>query len=147
MALDYAALAHADAALGPVDPAEAAAALNAQAVAEVRDVPCRDARAVLLATGEYGALVLLSRRTPGPDAPAALVAAAITAVATLDTSEAIRAGDEGAWRAIQAMLGAFVDAGALSAASRDALLAMRTVSRPVWPVVLTGHDVATARSL
>lgn len=43
---------------------EAAEILSAQTVPMIRDVPTAEARAVLLATGEWGGIVLASRMTP-----------------------------------------------------------------------------------
>lgn len=150
--VDYQKLKEADAVLGIDDPVAAAAALNAQTLPLVRDIPCTDARSVLLATGEYGALVLLSRREPSSAAgdgkpPAALVAAAITAIATLNNATVIQATDDGKWAAAQQMLGAFVQSGVVTRGSGDEIAAMRIQNIPVWPVVLTEHDVVGARDL
>lgn len=150
--VDYQKLKDADAALGIADPVAAAAALNAQATQGLRDIPCTDARSVLLATGEYGALVMLSRRDPSSVAgdgkpPAGLVAAAITAIATLDHATVIQATDDGKWAAAQQMLGAFVQSGVVTKGSADEISALRILSIPVWPVVLTEHDVTGARGL
>lgn len=146
MTLDWELLREADAALGIDDPASAAEALNAQTDTVPRDILATDARAILLVTGEYGALVLLSRQTPSVSVPAALVAAAISAIATLDQSVTIQVTDPVKWGAVQTMLAAFVAAGAISETSRDALLAMRDVNVPRWPVTVTEADITHARS-
>lgn len=104
--------------------AEIAVSLNAPTISYMQDVICSDARAILFATGEYGGIVLLSREVPSGTVPASLVAAAITAIATLDQAQAIQASNSTAWGAVQQMLGAFVQAGTLSQASNDALLAL-----------------------
>lgn len=144
--MDYAAL-KTEIALPAYDglsDADIAAALNEQTVAGVRDVPTADARGLLLGTGEWGALVLLARSTT---APQEAVAAAITAEDTLRLTETLEVTKPAYWQAVQVLTSALVTAGVLSSGTRDALLAMRDVSVPIWPVVLTEHDVAAARAL
>lgn len=150
--MDYQKLRDADAALRIIDPQSAADALNAQVNTILRDVPCTDARSILLTTGEYGALVLLSRKDPSSVAgdgkpPSSLVAAAITAIATLDNVTVLQATDPTKWAAVQQMIGAFVQAGVVSQVSADALLALRSHNIPIWPVVVTNNDVIGARAL
>lgn len=142
----FAQLKAADAALGIDDPASAAETLQARRITVVRDISCTDARSVLFATGEYGALVLLSRQNPSDTVPATLIAAAITAVATLDNASVIEATDPAKWQAVQTMLGAFVQAQAVSPASRDTLLGMREVEVPTFEPAPTAGDVQTARN-
>lgn len=150
--MDYLALKAADAALGIVDPAAAATALNATTSAMTRDIPCSDARSIILMSGEYGMLVLLSRNSPSTNAldgkPAAsVIAAAITAIATLDNTETIKTTVTAVLTSAQAMFRTLVQAGALSQASSDAIFALRTMQMPVWPIVLTAQDITAARKL
>lgn len=144
--MDYAALAGALAApnLAALSHADAAAVLSAQSVPTVRDVPTSEARAVLLATGEWGGIVLAARATPSADMPAALVALCITVVDTLRETETLEMTKPAYWAAVQQMLGGLRQAGLISEATHAALLALRDVARPVWGLV-TEHDVAAAR--
>lgn len=140
-------VADADQALAIADPAAAAAALNAQGTTAARNIPCADARSLLFNTGEYGAIVLLSRATPSTTVPEQLVAAAVTAIATLDNATVIEATDPVAWAAAQQMMGAFVAAGVLSTDTRDKLVALKDQFTPKWPVVLTADDITGIRAL
>jgi hypothetical protein len=142
--MDYEAIKAADAALGIADPGDAAAALNAQTITVQGDVATSDARSAILPTGEYGALVLLADTRDFTTTPRQLVVAAITAIATFDSNRVVKADDAAAWNGVQSMLGAFVSAGVVSAASRDAILAMRTQTVPKWPMLDAGI-IQTAR--
>lgn len=146
MVLDYFMLrtALAAPALAALPDADAAQALNGRGKTVARKVPTFEARGLLLRSGEWGALKLLSRSTAAPDA---LVAAAITAVDTLELTETLDTDEPDVLARIEAMLGGFVAAGALSAKTRDALLALGQAWRPAWPVAITAADVATARRL
>ena len=145
--MDYAAIAAAlaEPPLAALPNAEAAAALSAQTVPMVRDVPTSEARAVLLATGEWGGIVLASRATPNAEMPAALVALCITVIATLEHTETLEMTKPAYWAAVQQMLGGLRQAALISEATHAALLALRDVALPVWGTV-TEHDVAAARS-
>lgn len=150
--MNYSAL-HAEIALpayADMSDTEIAAALNAETVQEIRDVPTSEARGLLLATGEWGALVLLARSQPSESVPAELIAAAITAEDTLRLTETIEVSDSVNWGAVQAMLGALTSAGVISVGTRDALLALRdtTTSRAaqIGLGLVRPGDIATARS-
>lgn len=127
--------------------AEAATALCGTNRTVVVDVPTRDARALLLATGEWGGLVRLARSQPSADRPEAIIAAAITAEDTLRMTEVLETTKPEAWAAVQAMVAALAGAGVISAASAAALLALREVPVPVWWPAPTEHDVARARAM
>jgi hypothetical protein len=145
--MDYAALAAALAApdLAALSHADAAAALSAQTVPMVRDVPTSEARAVLLATGEWGGIVLAARSDPSEQRPVALIEVCITVVDTLRETETLEMTKPAYWASVQQMLGALRQAALISEATHAALLALRDVALPVWGVV-TAHDVAAARS-
>lgn len=120
---------------------EIAVVLNAETVATIRDVPTHEARALLLATGEWAAIVLAAR---------AGNAYAITAEDTLRLTETLQVASNAAyWQAVQTLLGALVTDGALSSGTRDALLALRdtTTSRAaqLGLGVVQPCDVQTAR--
>jgi len=131
---------------------QAAAALNAPdptLSAKRVDVPTYNARGVLLATGEWGGVVLLSRTAPSVEVPAALVAAAIVAVDTMSLTTVIEATKPATWTAVQSLLGALVAAGVVSTGTRDILLALADVpqswaeSEGLSPI--TARDVGLAR--
>lgn len=125
---------------------EAAEILSAQTVPMIREVPTAEARAVLLATGEWGGIVLASRMTPSAEMPVALVALCITVVDTLRETETLEMTKPAYWTAVQQMLGGLRQAGLISEATHAALLVLRDVARPVWGLV-TRYDVATAKGV
>lgn len=127
--------------------AEAAEVLSAQASAHIRDVPTAEARGMLLASGEWGGIVLLSRATPSAEAPDVLIAAAITAIDTLSLTETLDTTDAVVWLSVQQMLAGLVWAGAVTPATAAALLALRTVALPIWAPPPSEHDIAAARAL
>jgi hypothetical protein len=129
-----------------------AAALNAETVETVRDVPTVDARELLLATGEWGALVLLARSTPASVAQAPVIAAAITAVETLRETTTLEVTKPANWTAMQTLVGTMQQAGVMSEGTGAALLALRDIhiSRAAeigWTAGVSAADVAAARSL
>ena len=128
--------------------AEIAAALTAATVTRHRDVPTADARRLLQRSGEWGAIALLARSTPGSVEQGQAVAIAITALAALasDGWQDLAMTDPADRAAVVGMLDGLVSAGVVSAATREALLALEHEDVPVWGVV-TEHDVAHARSL
>jgi hypothetical protein len=142
--------------LASLSDAAAAAALNAPNAAngtKKRDVPVTDARGLLLATGEWGAIVLLARSTPNPPTlPVEAVVAAIVAEAALNPSETgvIEATNSAKLAAVELMLEGLVLAGVVTDATRDALLALADVPRSWaeangYPNGVTFDDVFAAR--
>lgn len=128
---------------------EIAAALNAE-IDAVRDVATSDARALLLRTGEWGAITLLSRQVPSEAVPAEAVAAAITAIDTLRLTTTLETTKAPYWQAVQAMVAGLQAAGVLSEATGTALLALRQTTTTRAAVLGLGRvspgDVQTARS-
>ena len=149
MAIEYQFLKDADARLSPAipDPAAAAAALNRQTRKFTVDVTTTDARAILLASGEYAVIKLLSEVRDYGTTPRELVLAGITAITTLDSNKTVLANDSLAWAGVLRILGVFVDTGLVSPITRDGIVALRQVDRPIWPVVLTANDIIAARNL
>jgi hypothetical protein len=126
----------------------AAAALSAETItAEPRDVPTAFVRGVLLATGEWGGLVLVSRSVPSETRPVALIAACITVVDTLTLTETLELTRAENWAAIQAQCAALVAAGLCSQSSSDLILGQRQPTIPRLEPAPTGQDVAAARLL
>lgn len=151
--MDYAAL-KAEIALPAyqsMSDAAIAAALNAKTIDTVRKVATWEARSLLLGTGEWGAIKLLSRQAPAMGSPEAqAVAVAITTVDTMELTSILDADDPVAFGAMQAMVGVMQAAGVMTAETAGKLLALRDVkvSRadqlglgPVRP-----GDVSTARA-
>lgn len=150
--MDYAAL-KAEIALpayAGMSDAAIAAALNAATVDIVRKVPTWEARALLLATGEWGAIKLLSRQSPTMGTPEAqAVAVAITTIDSMTETTVLDADQADAFAAMQTMVGVLQAAGVLSAGTGAAMLALRNTKTsraaqlglgPVRP-----GDVAAAR--
>lgn len=147
MAWTYEALRAALAGLGALDDAAAAAALAAEVVAEVRDIPTAEVRAILLETGEWGGITLLSRRVPSPEVPAEAVAAAITVLDTLSLTTTLEVTQAATWAAVQQVCAGLEAAGVVSPATVARILALRQVTRPAWSPAPTQYDVAAARRL
>jgi hypothetical protein len=127
-------------------PQEIAVALNAETVVVRSKVATWQAKTLLLQTGEWGGIVLLSRKTP-PDGDAqqqTVVAAAITAIAALEQTSVFDLDDPDIYSQVALMLGAFVSAGVLSAGTRDKLLALADVVTPVWQPPVTAEMVSAA---
>lgn len=132
---------------------QAADALNVPDVANgtrMRDVPTSDVRGMLLATGEWGAIVLLSRQTPSAQVPAEAVAAAITAIDTLSLTQTLEASKPAFSAAMEAMIAGLLAAGVLSAQTGATLLAMREAplswgEANGFPGGVTARDVGLAR--
>lgn len=129
------------------DDAAAAATLNAQTVTAKIDLATRDAREVLLVSGEWGGVVILSNSTPSASVPAQLVGAAIVLRDTLTLTEKLHTSDDAVVAKIGALLGALgaQGAGVLSDATIATLLGMRDVVLPAWVPAVTVGDVQTAR--
>lgn len=132
-------------------------ALNAETIPVVRKVQTWEARALLLGTGEWGAIKQLSRQTPDMQStdPAvqALVQAVSVALTTIDTMEltqVLDTDDPVAFGAMETMVGVLQAAGVLTQQTGDRMLALRDAmtsrraqlgySEPIRP-----GDVATAR--
>ncbi|MDB5849796.1 MAG: hypothetical protein JWP29_3548 [Rhodoferax sp.] len=147
---DYAALKAADAALpdAPLPVDEAAAALNAQTRAVTIDIASRDAREVLLVSGEWGGVVILSNSAPSTSLPAQIVGAAIVLRDTLTLTETLHTSDDAVVAKVGTLLGALGSqgAGVLSDTTISTLLGMRNVTRPVWQPAVTAGDIQTARA-
>lgn len=139
---DYLAVKEADAALGIEDPADAAAALNAQTETVTVAVQTNDMREVLWPPLEYAELVLLSQERDFDVTPRDTVKQAITARSVLDSGGSIAADDATQWDQVTADLR---ELGVVSTASTDALAALRTAAAPVWQPALTSGDIQTAR--
>lgn len=127
--------------------AEAAERLAAERTSSVQNVQTSDARALLLKTGEWGAVVLLSRKVPADAEEGMAVAAAITAQDTLRYTETLEATDPGYFAAMERMCAVLSAAGVVSAETCAALLDLRNVSAPVWVPAPTAADVAAARAM
>lgn len=97
---------------------EVANALNAADQSVDVDARAVDARRIVLPTGEYASVKVLSETRPATPA----VYAAITFVATLDDRDAVIPAS--AKDGTSTMLGALVSANALSTISRDAMMAL-----------------------
>lgn len=95
------------------------------------DVDVRQARGILLATGEWAAVKMASRLEPSAEVPPELVGAAITCIDALDPSQTtvIESGMPEKYARVQAMLDGLVQAQLVSQASADALLALADVPR------------------
>ena len=128
--MDYAAL-KAEIALPAykgMSDAEIADALNAETIDAVRKVPTWEARSLLLGTGEWGAIKLLSRQAPAMGAPEAqAVAVAITTIDTMTDASVLDADDPEAFAAMQAMVGVLQAAQVLTPPTAAKLLALRDV--------------------
>lgn len=127
--------------------AAVAYALNAMTVTRPVEVPTSQVLSILLKTGDWGPLVLLSRAAPSEETPAALVAAAIVAVTACERTTAFGTDREEDAQVVQAMLGSFVAAGVMQSTTRDRLVALMTRDFPVWDPPVTAGDVFMARSL
>jgi hypothetical protein len=149
--MDYAALRAeiAQPAYAGLSDAEIAAALNAE-IDAVRNVATSDARALLLATGEWGAITLLARQEPSESVPAEAIAAAITAIDTLKLTEVLETTKTPYWQAVQAMVAGLQAAGVLSEATGTALLGLRETTTTRAAQLGLGQvspgDIQTARS-
>ena len=128
------------------DETSQAAALNAQTAAVQVDISGNDCRSILLRTGEWGALVMLANSAPSATLPAQMVGAAIVARDTLASDLAIQIHNPAVAAGVAQMLGALVQAGVISAASQSAMLALGTVTQPVWQPALTAGDIQTAKA-
>lgn len=146
MALDYAALKSADAALGIADPAAAAAALNAQTVTVAADIPSADARAVLLLSGEWFKIKQLAKMALTGTATDQAIAAADICVDTLTLTTTLQTSSDAVWAAMQPMIGGLQAAGVISADSVAAWAAMRERTRRAFPSDVTGDDIIAART-
>jgi hypothetical protein len=125
---------------------EIAAALNAQTHEVAVDISGRDCKSLLLQTGEWGALCILADPTMTPNLRADVRAAAIVARDTLLQDLAIQIHVPAVAAGVAQMLGALVQAGVISAASQAAMLALGTVTQPVWNPPLTAGDIQTAKA-
>lgn len=108
----------------------AAAFLNVPDVANGtrrRSVPTSEARALLLATGEWGAIKLLSRTTPTTPEMQQAVAVAITTIDTMTETTLLEANRADAYAAMQTMVGVLQAANVLTAQTAAALLALADV--------------------
>lgn len=146
MSLDYNALKAADAALNPpqADPAAAAAALNAQTITSgPTDFSAISALNILLISGEWPKVIIRTEARPLD----AIVGAALSATTLLQARGIISGTDETAWAAFIAALNGLQSVGDISAASVAAIEALRTPTKPAWPVVLTDNDIIAARGL
>lgn len=143
----YSALHAALSGMEALSDADAAAALAAQAVSVVRDVPTVEARKLTFTTAEWSAIVRRAAAAERGDTDDQASVLAITVrdvflrTETLDTTEA------DAWASIQQMAGALAAAGIISEATAAKLLSLRTLSRPAWDPLPTAQDVAHARSM
>lgn len=146
--LDYVAIKVADAALSPpiADPDAAASALNAQTEAlSPQDFSALDALTVLLAYGDWPKIVVRSEVRPLDTG--GVVAAALSAVALLNSRGVIHAKSDTLWAVFTSQIAKLVGAGDVSPASVAAITALRTPVVPLWPVVLSGNDIVAARGL
>lgn len=146
MAWLYADVKAADAELGIDDPAAAAAALNAQTVTVLVDVPVSDARAVLLISGEWFKVKQLAKQqlTGGPADQ--VIAAADICVDTLTLASTLPTSDPVQWAEMQPMIGGLLQAGVISQASVNAWTAMRSRTVPKWQPELDTGTITTARA-
>lgn len=151
MTWTYAALAQAlaAAALESLPDADAAAALAAATVQRHRDVPTAEARRILQRSGEWGAVTILSRRSPASAEEEQAVAIAITALSALSPGgwETLRMTVPEDRAAVVGMLDGLAAVGAVSPETRAALLALEYEDVPAWVPAPTEHDVAHARTL
>lgn len=145
--MNYAAIKAADAALGIADIQAATNSLNAQRVTVVVDIPTADARSVLLLSGEWFKCKQLAKAALTNTATDQAIAAADICVDTLLNTDVLHTSDPAQWAVMQQMVGGLIQAGVVSQASFDAWKAMRSQSRPIWPLVLTVNDIIAARSL
>lgn len=128
--------------------AEIATALNAQVVARRIDVPTGKVRSILLVTGDWGPLVMASRRNPTGDAQQdAITAAAIVTVAAVEHTSAFGTERDEDAAVVEGMIATFVSAGIFQQATADRLLALMWRDDPVWSPPVTEGDVALARGL
>lgn len=121
-----------------------------------RDVPTATVRGMLLASGEWGAIVILSRQPvtvaqlAAQEPEALAVAAAITALATLEHTATLEATNSAYWNAMQAMVAGMQAVGVMSKATGDALLALAETPQS-WAEAngysagVTARDVSLAR--
>lgn len=132
----------------------AAEALNVPDVAHGtrrQTVPTATARGLLLASGEWGAIKLLSRQAVAPTDPAApAVVLAITTIDTLELTTILEATNPAFWGAMQAMVAGLEQAKLVSARTAAALLAladapMSWADAHGFPAGVTARDVSLAR--
>jgi hypothetical protein len=143
----YAALKDAVDALGATnDPVAVAAALNAQTGDPVAvDIPTKEARQVVLLTGEWYKIKQLSKQPLTGSVKDLSIVAADVCIDTLTLTDTIHAADAENWAAIQRMMGALVQAGVVSQASADAWAAMRMHTPPKWDRIITDQDVIAVK--
>lgn len=124
-------------------------ALNAEILSYRGKVATWQAKALLLKNAEWGGVVLLSRRVPSSTdiQEQQIVAVAITAIAALEQTSTLDMDDPLTYGSTAQMLGMLVTVGAISAASRDALLAMAEIVEPKWVPAITAEMVQIARDL
>ncbi len=83
-----------------------------------------DVRALLLRTGEWAAIKMLSRATPSENIPAEAVGAALISIDTLELTTILESDKEEFYNAMAAMVAGLKQAGVLSEQSGNAMLAM-----------------------
>ncbi len=88
------------------------------------DVLSSDVRGLLLGTGEWGAIKLLSRMTPSEQVPAQAIVAAIIAIDTLELTTTIEASKPQYYAAVEALVAGLQSANVISSGTGAALLAM-----------------------
>lgn len=130
-----------------VGDANIAAALNALRRPTRVAVPTSRVLSILLKTGDWGRLVLLSRGLPTGGAEDALIAAAIVAVTAVErTTEFGTERDEDA-AVVETMITSFQQAGIFQQETADRLLGLMHVEEPIWNPPVTAADVTLARDL
>jgi len=105
------------------------------------DVATADARELLLATGEWSAVVLAA---DAADAPVQVRGAAITLRDTIELTSLIRATVPTIYVTTETLLSGLVTAGLLTASTKDALMSL--ADRPQSWAEMNGIEV-TARSV
>lgn len=140
--------------LADLEDGQAAAILNTpdpENGTKVRDVPTSDIRALLLATGEWGMIVLASRQVvPLTDPLAPLVAAAIVTVDTMTLTQTLEATNPAFWASMQTMVAGLQGASLLSENTGAAMLAKASAPKSWaeangYPNGITADDVFDAR--
>jgi hypothetical protein len=147
---DYTLLKQADAELGIEDIEAAAAELSRHGQTVTVDVTSRDAREILLGTGQYGLLHIVADTELTSDATAQqkqLRVLAIEAVAVLDKAEVIAFANPTKAVQIRTAFTMLVQAGIVSQTSADAIVALSQQWRPDFPGGVTVGDLQTVRSM
>jgi hypothetical protein len=128
------------------DITSAAAALNAQTVAQTIDVPISTVEGYMLVNGIIAAADAWAMAHPDDTTGVLAVIRSLEGLLASPHLTVVEMSDTTIAAAVTTMLATLVAASIMTSEQRDAVLAMASASVPKWQPAITAGDIQTARA-